>query len=125
MNRGQSRLEWVQRNRARHFFDRARPASTLVLELARALGEQQGAVCGEVGERLSRVVDDEFRRHCRLQVRTAGVLEVMVAEPNMLAMLKRKWRDRILRALSSHKGVTRLVFTLGDSGMTVPFPSSA
>ncbi len=119
-----SQLDWVARNRART--DRRQLAGDVIAKVAERLGWQSEEPAGRVAEILAGVVDEEFRRHCRVGRVVRGVLTLEVDEPACVSMLARQWSSRVLEAVGSRRGrgtIGKVVFEAGSCGREIPLSS--
>jgi len=106
---------------------RARPASNLVLEFARALGERQSNVLQPLAEAISQVVDPQFRDQCRLLDLQRGVLRLAVKDAGLIPIMRMKWAEPILAALATLATrkrrpafkVREIRFELGTGGIAI------
>src|SRR5262245_2495645 len=105
MTNRNTQLNWVQKNRGPRP-ERARPASTLVLEFARELGERYANVLQPLAECIAQIVDRRFRENCRLLDLSCGVLRFAVDDANLVPIMRMKWSVSILAALTARRNRT-------------------
>lgn len=118
------KLAWIQRNRSPRP-ERARSASTLVLEFARELGERQANVLQPLADCIAQIVDPQFRSLCRLLDLQNGLLRFTVADAGLAAIMRMKWTEPILQALTARRArpsfrVREVRFEFGTAGMAIP-----
>ena len=121
-----SQLDWVARNRARP--DRRELAGEVVAKIVDRLGRQSEEPTGRVAEILAGVVDEEFRRHCRVGRIVAGTLAIQVDEPARVSVFTRLWSLRVLEAVRSRRGcgsIRQVVFEVGSYGRSIPLSVGA
>jgi hypothetical protein len=122
----QTQLSWIQKNRGPRA-DRARPASTLVLEFARVLGERHANVLQPVAEAVAQVVDGRFREQCRLLDVQGGVLRFAVKDASLVPIMRMKWAEPIRSAFASRRNhpplkIREVRFEFGTVGIAIPNP---
>ncbi len=121
-----SQLDWVARNRART--DRRQLAGDVVAKIVDRLGRQSEEPAGRVAEILAGVVDEEFRRHCRVGRVVAGTLAIQVDEPACVSVFTRRWSLCVLEAVRSCRGcgsIRQVVFEVGSYGRRIPLSVGA
>ena len=72
-----------------------------------------------IAERLSEVVDAEFKELCRLERIENGALHFGVADTSAPAKMYRRWGEKILRALPTGLKIKRIVFAFGTRGRRI------
>ncbi|MBI1826970.1 MAG: hypothetical protein HY287_08315 [Planctomycetes bacterium] len=122
----QTQLTWIQKNRGPRA-DRARPASTLVLEFARVLGERHANVLQPVAEAVGEIVDRRFCEQCRLLDVQGGVLRFGVKEANLVPIMRMKWSEPIRSAFAARRShpplkVREVRFEFSTGGLSIPSP---
>ena len=113
-------LGWVQRNRSKKSCMRS--AGSLVRELAEQLYTSNVAPAIEVAAHLTRVVDEEFCRHCRVADVRGGRLLIHVGRAELVYPMRLWWEDTLREALSAVSTgcrVNRVVFAFGTAGVSV------
>jgi len=114
-------MEWVAKNRSRK--SGAARAAEAVEKIVSAVEQNGMGPAMAVAQVLAPIVDDEFRRHCRIVRGAGGRLSVQVDALPLVDVMRRKWSDPIREGL---KEVDRrmcggpLVFELGQSGVAIP-----
>ena len=111
-------LEWVQRNRARS--DRTRQAGLPIRQLVRGLEVAGLPVAGKLAAVIAEVVDQEFRRHCRITLVEGKTLTVSVDEASMVYAMRIRWLKLLHTVLSAHSGIRRIAFRFGCEGLPLP-----
>ncbi len=120
MRRGNDPLMWVARNRVRT--ERVRSAGALVTHLADGLVPGEIASVKAAAAMVAPLVDDEFRRHCRVASIGGGALVVHVDEPGLVGAMRLRWSGPLQAALAgskSRRGVRRVFFEWGRAGADV------
>ena len=113
------RLKWVQRNRTRR--NSVQQAGTLLARLAERVAVD--GVSSEIAAALASVVDEEFRRHCRIGGVRSGTLMVSVDEASLAYAMRMQWLAPLSKALSASAGIgpiDRIAFEFGHAGVRVP-----
>jgi hypothetical protein len=114
-----SRLEWVQRNRTRR--ERTASIGAATGRFVRDLWTQTVEPAQQAADALAEIVDEDFRRHCRVAEWARGQLAIQVDEPAMLVVIRLKWASRIKRELPGRlsRRLNRVVFSQGRAGVPV------
>jgi hypothetical protein len=117
---GEGSLLWTQRNRTRT--ERGRSAGALVTHLADGLVSGEIASVKAAAARIAPLVDDEFRRHCRVASADGGLMVVHVDEPGLVGAMRLRWSGPLQAALAgskSRRGMRRVFFDWGRAGADV------
>ncbi len=109
-------LKWVQANRAEK--SRACAAGDLVKRVAEQVLQGAYGAAEDAAGRLSEIVDDEFREHCRVVECRGGVLRINVDEPAWGYVMRQRWSSRIRQVLGYR--VKNVLFEYGDTGVRIP-----
>jgi hypothetical protein len=120
MQCGDGPLLWAQRNRTRT--ERARSAGALVTHLADGLVTGEIASVKAAAAMIAPLVDDEFRRHCRVASADGGSMVVHVDEPGLVGAMRLRWSGPLQAALvgsKSRRGARRVFFEWGRAGADV------
>ena len=113
-------LVWITRNRKKP--DRARSAGSLVSNLADGLAMGEGAAFKSAAAAIASLVDEEFRRHCRIAGAGGGLLVIHVDEAGLVGPMRLRWSTVLLDAFAREKsvrGMRRVYFEWGRSGAPV------
>lgn len=112
-------MEWVQRNRTPR--NRSMPAGAAVADFARKLWTQDIGPAEAAADALTDLVDEEFRRHCRVAALAKNVLTIQVHPAAMVEVMRRKWSTRIKRELPAmlSRGINRVAFQHGSAGAVI------
>jgi len=127
----QQRLVWTHRNRLRR--DRCRSAGAVVAGFAQALAASDGNRLQVIAESLSRVVDDEFRRSCRVGGVSGSTLWIHVIPSASASWIRMRWQGALpalLKEQGSGSRVERVAFRVSNDGqplgdMAVPTSSGS
>ncbi len=115
------RLAWIMRNRSSS--RRARPLGDVASSLIRRLERAPARGPARMAQVLGGIVDDEFRRCCRVVRYERGELVLAVSDVGMIFPLRRRWamelREALPRVLGG-RGPARIVFEPGDEGCEIP-----
>ena len=113
------RLEWLMRNRAKPA--RMTPANAAITALVEKVWANDVEPAEEAASALAEVVDDEFRRHCRVAKWQAGWLRIEVDEFSMMPLLRHQWAGPIRAAWPALglKALKRISFEHGRSGVPI------
>ena len=68
---------------------------------------------------LNPVVDDDFRRFCRVAGAGGGVITIQVSDPGLVAGMRLQWAARLLGAVQEARefsSIRRIVFEFGAGG---------
>ena len=76
-------------------------------EFARSV--EVGEVASHLAARVAGVVDDEFRRHCRVGGLRSGTLKIFVGEASLVWAMRTKWATPLQQALNGMTGAGRSV----------------
>ncbi len=112
-------LSWVQSNRRRA--ERATPVGQLVAKMAESMSARGEAE--EVAVVMTDLVDDEFRKHCRVAGQRNGPWVVNVDAPALVYPMRLRWSARLREALSQAGGRRlgrELLFAYGSAGVDIP-----
>lgn len=112
-----SRLSWIQRNRTRR--TNVRAASDAVSSLAKLLTQPGGVQASRKAARLVGVVDEEFRKYCRIEVDAQGTAVVNVKHADLVFPMRTKWQG-LLEMQFDRARRARVTFRYGDGGAEVP-----
>ncbi len=117
------KLQWVQQNRGPRKPRELRASEHLahLTALVEKKASESGAV--EVVELLADVVDDEFRRYCRVVSCKGGRLVIAVAQPSLRFAMRAKWSSILSHVLGKSRqfrAITCVDFQLGKVGVCVP-----
>jgi len=114
------RLRWIMRNRARR--ETEERAGTLVRHLIEEVWTKDGQPALQVAGVIGRVVDDTFRKHCRVGSLQGGSLGIYVDEPSLVSAMRRRWSSRLVQVMAAQGGcpsANRIVFEYGMYGTTI------
>ena len=116
------RVEWIQANRTRK--NPVQPVGAAVERVtAQLLQGRELQAAREAVMAIAAVVDEEFRRRCRVVVEERGTLVVNVDSPALVYPMRLRWtsvlRDVLARTRSASP-IRRIVFEHGTAGMSVP-----
>ena len=96
--------------------------------LAERLNASVPVGIGEMTQKLSANVDEEFRTHCRVVLTNRDRLRIHVDHPALVYSMRAKWL-RCLGAAASNRcfgaGVREIEFAYGTEGAALPAPASA
>lgn len=117
-----TQLEWVQRNRAPR--SRAVAAGQAVTDFAKHLWATDIGPAEAAADALSELVDETFRRHCRVAAFNRNVLTVHVEQAALVDVMRRNWSTKIRRELPAllSRGISRVVFQHGSAGAIIGDP---
>lgn len=121
MNDPADRLTWIMRNRGPRRRERA--VGDVAAALIRRLQHTPAKAASRMALALGGIVDDEFRRYCRVVRFERGELVLAVSAMEMIFPLRRKWALELRTALPrvlSGRPPTRIVFEPGDDGCEIP-----
>ncbi len=121
----ETQLDWIQRNRRRS--PRARSVAGLMARLVDGLDDKTWAGVRDTANLLSALVDDDFRKHCRLTPGTGGRLTVSVDHAGLVYAMRAKWLPLLTRELmTGHRGggARSITFTYGQDGVSVGKPAT-
>ena len=116
----------IQQNRGQR--SRVVSVGTRVQLLAQRIRDRSFGPASEVASILASVVDDEFRRHCRVAVVQAGRVEFSVDRGDLVWAMRMRWAERLAEGLAARrssgaiKGVT---FRFGRGGIELKAPAQA
>lgn len=113
-------LRWVQRNHTQGGAEM--PAGEIIAGLLKGKWAADTERLAEVGARIARLVDEDFRDHCRLAGFNQGVLTINVDSPGLVSQMRLRWLRPLRRALlsrSRNSRVSRLVFAPGSVGVAI------
>jgi hypothetical protein len=113
-----NKLKWILRNRSRP--ERMTSARAAVSGLVEQLWSQTVEPAEEAAAAIADVVDDEFRRHCRIRSWHSGVLMVQVDDRSMVPLMRLQWSSLIRREwpkLGLRKALRRITFEHGRAGV--------
>lgn len=116
----QQRLVWTHRNRLRR--DRCRSAGAVVAGFAQALAASDGNRLRAIAESLNRVVDDEFRRSCRVGGLSGSTLWIHVIPSASASWIRMRWQGALpglLKEQGSGPRVERVAFRVSNDGQPV------
>ena len=119
---GDTRLEWTQANRAKRSRTCrvAEPVEQLVRRIAADCDVSAARECAAC---LSGVVDEEFRRCCRIGASDGGTIVVAVDRPALVYPMRTQWLSLLQEALAVRSdgfSGRRIVFEHGNAGVRVP-----
>ena len=112
-------LRWIQKNRAT--YDRARSVGPLFQQLAECVNEE--GVLYETASILAHVVDEDFRRYCRIGGLRGATLVIHVGYAAMVHPMQLRWLGKLSEVLRSVRGrirITRIAFAFGGGGVRIP-----
>jgi hypothetical protein len=98
--------------------DRTRGAGGFIADLARQLESGHGELSAVV-EAIAPVLDDEFRRHCRVGAIGNGVIAIHVDSPGLIAPMRMRWAGVVLKAVQTQREFSktrRITFEFGSGG---------
>lgn len=116
----QQRLVWTHRNRLRR--DRCRSAGAVVAGFAQALAAPDGNRLQVIAESLSRVVDDEFRRSCRVGGVSGSTLWIHVIPSASASWIRMRWQGALPGLLKEQRPqlrIERVAFRVSNDGQPV------
>ena len=116
---GNSRLDWVWRNRTRK--GRAQLAGVSIARLAKRLGDTTIGASRAAALVVKDVVDSEFCRHCRIAV-NGGRLLVSVDNEPLVYSMRLQWLSPLTEALAhapSGGRITNILFAFGTTGLSL------
>ena len=114
-------LEWVLKNRARG--DHAARAGTAVERVVTTVEQRGLGPALDAAKALRSVVDDEFRRHCRVAGAVDGKVTIHVDAAPLVSAMRMKWLSAVREELGTADrrwGRGTIAFTFGQSGVEVP-----
>lgn len=121
------RLRHIQTNRGRP--DRTVKAGAAMARLVQQVAEDgEWTAARDVAAALAGIVDEEFRRHCRLGLASGTALAVRVDKPALVFPMRVRWASCLENALTGRRSGTRLrqvVFEHGTAGASVPSPAES
>ena len=104
------------KNRARH--DPAKAAGVWVAALTRELEGFHGHL-SDISTMLRPVIDEEFRRHCRIGGFQARTVTIRVDDPARVSYFRLRWTEVLRGALNQYHGVRKIVFEFGSGGASL------
>ena len=113
-------MHWVQRNHSAT--NRVVRAGAVLKDLAERTYTDAFEPAAEAASRLAGLVDEEFRRHCRVAEVRNGQLLIHVDTAELVYLMRERWHNLIREALPSicrGRSVSRLVFEFGSAGVCV------
>ena len=116
----QQRLMWTHRNRLRR--DRCRSAGAVVAGFAQSLAASDGNRLRAIAEALGRVVDDEFRRSCRVGGLKGATLWIHVNPSAPVSWFRMRWQGALPGLLKEVWPVSRIecvVFRASNDGQSI------
>lgn len=90
-------LQWIQRNRAKH--TRMRSIADAVNRLVESVAAGARELSAAAASAIEAVVDDEFRKHCRVLRSQGGGLIVVVDDPANVYLMRMKWWGPLSEAM--------------------------
>lgn len=114
-----SRIEWIQHNRRRS--ERVRHISESVGRCVERVAAATDAA-RQLAAAAAPVVDEEFRRHCRIAVGQGGTCIVNVDSPSMVYSMRQRWLPTLREVwtqLDPRQRGGRIVFAAGAGGVRV------
>lgn len=117
-------MEWVSRNgaRRRHGADRTARAGDAVVALADTAQKHWLHPARAAASALAPLVDERFRRHCRVVRAVDGRVVIQVDEPALVAEMRRRWLGVVrkgMEAVDRRLSTGIIVFEVGRSGVEV------
>ncbi len=121
---GWPRLEWASKNgaRRRHGADRTAQAGEAVIALADTVQEHWLHPAQVAASALAPLVDERFRRHCRVARAVDGRVVIQVDEPGLVAEMRGRWLGVVrkgMEAVDRRLSTGMIVFEVGRSGVEV------
>ena len=114
-------LEWIAKNRTKR--SRVSPAISAIQKIVTTV-EQQGLEPAQAAaQALSPIVDDQFRRHCRIAGAINGRVTIHVDAAPLVSVMRMKWSGAIrerLRVVDRRLGDGAILFEPGQSGVGIP-----
>ena len=86
--------------------------------MARQLESGHGDLSAAV-EAIAPVVDDDFRRHCKVGAIGSGVIAIHVDSPGLVAPLRLRWANVVMTAVQEQGEFSRIrqiTFEFGSGG---------
>jgi len=114
-------LEWIVKNRAKR--SRLSRASSAIDEVVTTIGQRGLEPALAVAGALGAIVDDEFRRHCRVAGAAGGRVTIHVDTASLVSLMRMKWLEAIragLCVVDRRLGGGAIVFEPGRSGVEIP-----
>lgn len=114
-------LEWVAKNRTRR--SRLSQAGSAIEKIVTTVEQKGLKPALAAAKAMSPIVDDEFRRHCRIAGVVNGRVTIYVDVPTLVSVMRRKWLGAIREGLSvvnRRLGDGAIVFELGQAGVEIP-----
>lgn len=111
------RLDWVRRNRART--DRVQTIGAPVRQILSGVEASGFAASRESVDLLSEIVDDEFRRHCRVAVMGRRLL-VNVDQESLVYPMRMRWHvplNEVFGRQRRRSGIRDIIFDYGKRGI--------
>lgn len=118
---GRNQLEWVQRNRTRR--SRTKQAGEEISRFADDVQRREVEPAMSAAAAVAPIVDEEFRRHCRVGGTAGGVVTIYVVPAQMISVMQRKWYEPLRGAMAARGGPWRgatIRFASGQDGVAVP-----
>ncbi len=112
-------LDWIQRNRRRA--ERTQRASALVERLVRHAAQDE--TLHEAATILAGLVDEEFRRHCRVGGIRSAILLIHVDQASMVNAMQWRWSGQLREALKTARGGIKTLgvrFAFSTTGVRIP-----
>lgn len=121
---GQRRLVWAAENasKRRRGAGSTMHAGSLVVELSGVVHDRWLKPASLAAAALAPLVDDRFRRHCRIAAATEGRVVINVDAASLVSEMRRRWLAVVREGMKSvdHRLATgAVVFEYGRSGVEV------
>ena len=114
-------LEWVVKNRAKR--DRVSRAGIAIEQVVTTVEQRGLEPALVVAQALTSIVDDEFRRHCRVAGAMGGRVTIQVDAAPLVSAMRMKWLTAVregLGAADRRWGGGTIAFEFGQLGVEVP-----
>jgi len=120
------RLKWIQANRTRR--DRTRLVGGMIERLVQQAAGSGAEEVSRVAAIVADLVDDDFRRCCRVVFGEEGVVVINVDHPTLVQLMRQRWLVPLREALVGRRTPTRIhriVFAYGEVGVMLGGRESA
>lgn len=122
--RSQAQLARIQENRAQRV--RVVSAGVLIKRLAERIRDRSFGPASEVASIVAELVDDEFRRHCRVAAVRAGRVDFSVDRGNLVWPMRVRWAEKLTAELATRhasRSIRGITFRFGRGGVEVKVPT--
>lgn len=120
------RLKWIQANNTRR--NRTRLVGGMIERLVKQAAGAGAEEVSRVAAVVADLVDDDFRRCCRLVLGEEGVVVINVDHPALVQPIRQRWLVPLREALLGRRTparVRRIVFAYGEVGVMLGGQESA